>query len=138
LRHHNNIVALVVMASLLSSSWCYHPCHNCIIAIIDAQVSLLLSHWHCHPFALMPLPTLHGHCCLCCAGIVIPIALTSLLLLCTVALYNGSVPSLASGTQSLKLKYHPTRGLPDYSPSIVPTRAIEGCIPPTACLVNRR
>ncbi len=37
---------------------------------------------------------------------------------CTIAPHDGSLPSLAVGTQSLTLKYTPTRRPPDYSPSI--------------------
>ncbi len=73
----NNVVALVVMALSLLSSWCCRPCHNGIIAIVNVQVSLPLSGWCCCPLALVPLPTLHSRCCPCCAGIVVPIALTS-------------------------------------------------------------
>jgi hypothetical protein len=51
---------------------------------------------------------------------------TSSKLPCTVAPYDGSLPGLAGGTPPLKLKFPPTRGPPDYSPSIVPMRAIEG------------
>ncbi len=68
-RHCNNVVALVTMASLQLSSWCCHPHHNGIVAIIDLEVSLPLSRHHC-PLALAPWPTLHGLC-----GIVVPIAL---------------------------------------------------------------
>jgi hypothetical protein len=75
---HDNIVALVAMALLLSSSWCCCPCHDRVVAIIDAQVSLMLSQWPCRPFALAPLPTFHGHCPPCCIGVIIPIVLTFL------------------------------------------------------------
>ncbi len=55
---------------------------------------------------------------------------------CTVAPYNGSLPGLAGVTPPLKLKFSPTRGPPDYSPSIIPTWAIEGCVCPIARVVN--
>jgi hypothetical protein len=41
--HCNNVVALVAMLLLPSSSWCCHPCHDGIITIVIAQASLLLS-----------------------------------------------------------------------------------------------
>ncbi len=64
----NNVFALITMALLLSLSWCHCPhhkgivCHNGIVAFI----------------ALAPLPTLHGCCRSCCAGVVVLIVLTSL------------------------------------------------------------
>jgi hypothetical protein len=70
---HDNIVALVAMALLPSSSWCCLPCHNRVVAIINVQVSSPLSQWPCHPFVLVPLPTFHGRCPPCCAGVMMGI-----------------------------------------------------------------
>jgi hypothetical protein len=66
----DSVIALVTMALLPSSSWCRHPCHNGVVAIVDAQVSLLLSQWHCRPrytgtiinIAQVLLPLLHRRC----------------------------------------------------------------------------
>ncbi len=71
--HCDNVVARAVMALLPLSSWCCRPHHNGITAIVNSQVSLLLSRWCCCPLALEPLPTLHGRC-----GIVVSIAQASL------------------------------------------------------------
>jgi hypothetical protein len=58
----NNIVALVAMVSLPSSSWCCCPHHDGVVAIVNAQVSLPLSGWCHYPLALAPSPSLHGPC----------------------------------------------------------------------------
>ncbi len=100
--HCNNVVALVAMELLLSSSWCYFPCHNGVTTIVDAQVSLPLSSWCCHPCCtvvianiargLLPLLhrhhhhfladlfalTLHGHCHHHFTGVVTPVKLACL------------------------------------------------------------
>jgi hypothetical protein len=49
----DDIVSLVEMASLLSSSWHCCPHQNGVFVIIDVQASLLSSRWRC---------------CLCCNG----------------------------------------------------------------------
>ncbi len=68
----NNVVALIAMALLPLTSWCCCPCHNSVIAIVNAQAFLLLSQWHCCPcctgaianIAQVMLPLLHQHCIL--------------------------------------------------------------------------
>ncbi len=43
--HCNKVAALVAMAMLQLSSWYHCPCHNGVVANVDAQVSLPLSRW---------------------------------------------------------------------------------------------
>jgi hypothetical protein len=95
----DNVVSLVAMALLPLSSWCHFPHHDDIIAIVNVQMSLPLSQWHCHPSCadaianiarlLLPLLywrchpyfadifalTIYGRCHRCCTGVVAPIEL---------------------------------------------------------------
>ncbi len=107
--HSPGVFGVIAITLLPLLQWCCcHPqagcCphHNGGVAIVDAQVSLLLSWWHCHPCctsaiannaqALLPLLhqrhlpyhadlfalMLHGRCHHHCTGIVAPIMLACL------------------------------------------------------------
>ncbi len=76
---HDFVVALVMMASMLSSNWCYCPCCNGVIIIID--VIAFAAHWQSDIIAVdaqVLLPLLQWQlsllpqwcCCRCqCAGV---------------------------------------------------------------------
>jgi hypothetical protein len=89
--HSPGIFAAVPITLLPSSQWRHCRLQAVVVALVVTMASLpMLMHrrlCHCHDVivflvALVPLSTLHGCCCPCCAGIVVFITPTSLLSCC--------------------------------------------------------
>jgi hypothetical protein len=88
--HDNGIIAIVdAQASLLSSRWRCCPCNNGIVTL-DSQ-------WLCCPVAMASLPSSSWRCCPCCNGVVVIINVVALVACCQAGIFaidaQASLPS---------------------------------------------